>query len=125
MVTRNSMQKVADPETVKSNWSTNFGNVLLCLRRLNLIELQRTLARCDLGPLTSESEGHAYYRLYKLYASCWDVYRSRDKTSNNSEWPSLHEDLKDLASLSIPVAQKMKITERMQSTYKLFKVPRT
>lgn len=93
--------------------------------RLNLIELQRTLTRCDLESLSSESEGYVYYRLYKVYAACWEVYKNRDKTSSNSEWPSLHKDLQDLASMDIPVAQKLRITERMQSTYKLFKVPRT
>ncbi|GMH33733.1 hypothetical protein BSKO_01567 [Bryopsis sp. KO-2023] len=90
--------------------------------RMNLVELHRTLSKCKDVPWTAEAEGLVAFRLYKVYESCWNVFKNRDRVSSNSEWPTMTRDMIEIAQTDVPIKQKIKICERMQSTYRVFKV---
>ncbi|CAD7697413.1 unnamed protein product [Ostreobium quekettii] len=87
--------------------------------RLGLVELERALNRSSMVGMTPEARGLVILRAHKVYVSCHRVYQDRDRTSEQSEWPTLEKELIDLAR-PLPPEKKIKICERMRTTYTIF-----
>lgn len=85
------------------------------------MELQRALDHNLEDIQDSEAVGYALYRLEKTYRACWNVFQSRDTTSERSEWPSLRKDFLELA-LPLPITTKQRICDRMRVTYSVFQI---
>lgn len=88
------------------------------------MELERIFSEYEKGQMTQMAEGFIVHRLYKVYASCWLVFKNRDRTSSQSEWPSMRRDMIDLARRDITIKKKLQLCARMRSTYTVFQLPR-
>lgn len=88
---------------------------------MSLIELRRTLEKADQLGMSNELSGEILYKVFKVHKSCWMVFKNRDKTSDESEYPLLKTDIINL-SRPLSLQTKISICDRMATVYSVFKV---